>query len=176
VPVSGIDFYPTLLEFAGLEVPPEQEVDGQSMVRLLGGEDDPGIAGRDLFWHYPHYGNQGGDPSSIIRRGEWKLIHYHEDRHDELYNLAEDPGEQEDAHVANAELAIALRKTLDQWLEDTGATFPAPDPEYDSEKHAAYLRRQEHVVMPRLEAEHAQYLDPDWQPDADWWGSQVISD
>ncbi|MDA0321869.1 MAG: sulfatase [Verrucomicrobia bacterium] len=176
VPVSGIDFYPTLLELAGLEVPPGQEVDGQSMVKLLGGADDPAIAGRDLFWHYPHYGNQGGDPSSTIRRGDWKLIHYHEDGHDELYNLAQDPGEQDDVHVANAALAIALRETLDQWLDDTGAAFPAPDPEYDSEKHAAYLQRQEHVLMPRLEAEHAQYLDLDWQPNADWWGSQVIND
>jgi len=175
VRVSGIDFYPTLLELAGLDVPPEQEVDGRSMVRLLRGEHDPGIANRDLFWHYPHYGNQGGDPSSIIRRGQWKLIHYHEDGHDELYNLETDPGEQSDVSATHNETAAVLRSRLDEWLADVDAKFPVPDPEYDPEKRAAYLHRQEHAVMKRLEAEHARYLEPDWQPNDDWWGSRVLS-
>ena len=38
------------------------------------------IPERALYWHYPHYGNQGGEPSSIIRQGDWKLIHYYEHR------------------------------------------------------------------------------------------------
>ena len=59
-PVSGIDFYPTLLECAGLEVPTEQRIDGRSMVQLLSGGKDAAFTERDLFWHYPHYGNQGG--------------------------------------------------------------------------------------------------------------------
>jgi len=92
VPVSGIDFYPTLLELAGLGVPPNQTVDGRSIGALLRGGQDRALTERDLFWHYPHYGNQGGDPSSIIRRGPWKLIHYYEDGHDELYNLETDQG------------------------------------------------------------------------------------
>ena len=62
VPASGIDWYPTLLELAGVNVPPEQEVDGVSLVPLLKGNK---LAARPLYWHYPHYGNQGGEPSSI---------------------------------------------------------------------------------------------------------------
>jgi len=176
VPVSGIDFYPTLLELVGLDVPLEQEINGRSMVSLLRGEPDREMAGRDLFWHYPHYGNQGGDPSSMIRRGPWKLIHYHEDGHDELYNLDADPGEQDDVLAVHGEVAAALRERLDEWLAEVDAKLPVPDPEYDPEKGAAYLHRQEHVTMPRLEAEHARYLDPDWQPNEDWWGSMVITD
>jgi len=176
VPVSGIDFYPTLLELAGLDVPDEQVMDGKSMVPLLRGETDPGMTERDLFWHYPHYGNQGGDPSSIIRRGPWKLIHYHEDGHDELYNLEEDIGEQDDVSAANIELAASLRRRLDEWLKEVDAKFPVPDPDYDPEKQARYLHRQENKVMQKLEEEHARYLDADWEPNADWWGSQVIRD
>jgi len=176
VPVSGIDVYPTLLELAGLAVPPPQQVDGRSMTRLLAGEPDAAFAERDLFWHYPHYGNQGGDPSSIIRRGVWKLIHYHEDGHDELYNLERDPGEQRDLRAAQAGLASELRAALDRWLAEAQAKFPTPDPAYDARRAAARRRRLERELLPRLEAEHAQYLDPAWQPNEDWWGSQVIRD
>ena len=176
VPVSGIDFYSTLLEYAGLAVPAGQDVDGRSMVPLLSGAADAEMAGRDLFWHYPHYGNQGGDPSSMIRSGPWKLIHYHADGHDELYNLDDDEGEQHDVRAANEVPAADLRQRLDQWLVAVDAKFPVPDPEYDPAKAAARLHRLEHEQMPKLEAEHAQYLNPDWQPNADWWGSQVITD
>lgn len=176
-PVSGIDFYPTLLEFAGLSVPPEQEVDGRSIIPLLEGHHDAAIAERDLFWHYPHYGNQGGDPSAIIRSGDWKLIHYFEDRGwDELYNLATDPGEQHDVRAHHADLAIALRARLDRWLTEVDAKLPIPDPEYDAGKQAAYLNRLKGEGMANLEAQHARYLDPDWQPNDDWWGSQVVTD
>jgi arylsulfatase A-like enzyme len=176
VPVSGIDFYSTFLELVGLRVPEEQVVDGLTMCRLLRGEEDDAISERDLFWHYPHYGNQGGEPSSIIKRGPWKLIHYHEDGRDELYNLDEDEGEQDDVAVGNAEKAAELRKRLDSWLKEVDAKFPVPDPEYDPEKEAERLHRLEHKEMARLEEQHAQYVDPDWKPNDDWWGSQVIND
>src|SRR5205814_820448 len=47
----------------------------------------------NLFWHYPHYSNQGGKPSGAIRSGDFKLIESYEDGSLELYNLKEDPGE-----------------------------------------------------------------------------------
>ncbi len=175
-PVSGIDFYPTLLELAGVDLPRQQAVDGKSLTRLLRGEPDPAIAQRDLFWHYPHYGNQGGDPSSIIMHGSIKLIHYHEDGHDELYDLARDVGEQHDLASEQPEKARELRGRLDRWLREVNAKFPTPDPQYDPQKQAQYLQRQEQQVMAKLEEQHARYLEADWQPNADWWGSQVVRD
>jgi len=97
VPVNGIDWYPTLLELVGLKVPRKQQVDGVSLVPLLKGK---AIPGRPLYWHYPHYGNQGGEPSSIITEDNWKLIHYHEDGRDELYHLGKDEVEQKDLAAA----------------------------------------------------------------------------
>ena len=121
VPVSGIDFYPTLLDLAGLEIPAEQVIDGRSMVPLLRRRHDPAISERDLFWHYPHYGNQGGDSTSMIRRGPWKLIHYHEDGHNELYNLETDPGERRDVRNDQRNTADDLWLRLQRWLDETGA-------------------------------------------------------
>ena len=176
LPVSGIDFYPTLLDLAGLTPAEEQPIDGASMSALLRGNPDPVFAERDLFWHYPHYGNQGGDPSSTIRSGAWKLIHYYEDGRDELYDLEHDPGEHTDVMALNTSTASDLRQRLDSWLTDTGARFPVPDTEHKPALEAARLHKLEHELMPELEAQHAAYLDPDWQPDESWWGSQVVID
>ncbi|MEM7031392.1 MAG: sulfatase [Chloroflexota bacterium] len=176
VPVSGIDYYLTFMELTGLSAPSTQKIDGQSMVALLQGKQDSALSERDLFWHYPHYGNQGGDPSAIIRNGIWKLIHYYEDGHDELYNLETDLGEQNDILADNKEKADAMRQRLDAWLKETGAKFPIPDPHYDPEKEKKRLHELEFELMPQLEAQHAEYLDANWQPNEDWWGSQVTID
>jgi len=176
VPVSGIDFYPTFMDIVGLDIPSGQTIDGMSILPLLKGSENRELAERDLFWHYPHYGNQGGDPSSIIRSGEWKLIHYYENGKDELYNIVDDPGEQNDVLAENGDRATALRQRLDMWLAEVNAKLPIPDPQYDPAKEMAYLHKLEYELMPKLEAEHASYLDPKWQPNEDWWGSQITID
>ena len=67
-PVTGTDFYPTILAACGLPARPEQHLDGVSLLPLLKGKT---IAERPLFWHYPHYSNQGGEPVSMILEGDW---------------------------------------------------------------------------------------------------------
>ncbi|NKB68645.1 MAG: sulfatase-like hydrolase/transferase [Candidatus Latescibacteria bacterium] len=176
VPVSGIDYYPTLLDLAGVPVPEGQQVDGMSLAPLLAGHRDERVAGRDLFWHYPHYGNQGGDPSAIIRRGDWKLIHYFEDGHDELYNLAADPGEQADRAGYQPGEAAMLRQRLDEWLVEVKARLPVPDPDYEVAAEQQRLQQLGGEFMAQLERQHADYLRSDWQPNDDWWGSQVTVD
>jgi arylsulfatase A-like enzyme len=168
VPVSGIDWYPTLLELAGVPVPKEQDIDGVSLAPLLRGES---IADRPLFWHYPHYGNQGGEPSSIISEDDWKLIYYHEDGRNELYHLAADPSEQKDLAAAEPDRARTLRNKLDAWLEATGAKFPTKDPQFDAAKRAARWQQLETQGKQRLENQHASFLKPDFKPNPDWWGS-----
>jgi len=166
--VNGIDWYPTLLELAGIEVPAEQHVDGVSLVPLLKGNSIPP---RPLFWHYPHYGNQGGEPSSIIMEEDWKLIFYHEDGRNELYNLERDPAEQDDLAPEMPDRAHAMRRRLDAWLATSGARLPVPDPEFDPEKRAARWESLQTSGRQRLEKQHAGFLQDDFQPNPDWWGS-----
>lgn len=169
-PAIGMDFYPTMLELAGLPLMPEQHMDGVSLVPVLKGGK---IEKRDLCWHYPHYGNQGGEPSSIIRSGDWKLIYYHEDGRHELYNLANDLSEQNDLAAKNPERVNALKQRLVAWLKDTGATFPARDPRFSQEKFDEKIRKAREERMPKLEAQHARFLDKSKDPSPDWWGSAV---
>lgn len=169
-PVTGADFYPTFLEMAGLEMRPGEHQDGLSMVPLLNGGQ---IEERFLIWHYPHYGNQGGQPSSIIREGRWKLIHYFEDGRDELYNLEEDIGETIDLAFQNETIVNDLRSKLFVYLEDVGAKFPEIDPEYCAETEAMYLQKVEEELLPRLENQRMQYLSKDFNPGNNWWGSEV---
>lgn len=172
-PVTGTDFYPTLLELAGLDALPKQHLDGLSLVPLLKGDK---IVDRALYWHYPHYGNQGGEPSAIVRRGKWKLIHYYEDGHDELYDLIADLGEQKDLASAEPVRAKALREDLDDWLVQTGARIPKPDARYDAEKRKKQDLAVKAQRLPRLEKQHANFLSPDFKPNGNWWGSKVTVD
>jgi len=125
VPVTSTNFYPTILEMAGLELRPEQHMDGISMVNLAKGSKE---SDQVLFWHYPHYGNQGGTPSSAIRKGDYKLIEFFEDGRTELYNLTEDIGEKNDLSSEMPDLRDELLKELHQWQKDVDARMPTKSP------------------------------------------------
>ena len=172
-PVTGTDFYPTFLELAGLPLKPGQHKDGQSLVPVLKGGTLPE---RPLIWHYPHYGNQGGEPSSIIRLGDWKLIHYYEDDREELYNLRNDP--QETTDLAS-EYPIRVKEMSDKlfsMLNDMGARYPTKDPEWSAKLEQKHMYKVMHQLWPRLEKHRMEMLSPGFEPNDDWWGSNVTKD
>jgi arylsulfatase A-like enzyme len=172
-PVTGTDFFPTILELAGLPLKPKQHIDGVSLLPLLNGGN---IADRDLFWHYPHYGNQGGEPSSIIRSGNMKLIHYYEDGRDELYNLVDDIGEQTDLATSQVQITKSLRKKLDQWLAETNAKIPVADSRFNASTKESQLKNSSNGQLKSLESRHANYLKPEFKPNATWWNSLIPKD
>lgn len=130
-PVSSPDFFPTLLAATGAKSEPGQVFDGVNLVPVLKGESLPE---RSLFWHYPHYGNQGGAPSAAVRRGNWKLIEWYEDQRVELFNLAADLSEQTDRAAQEPHLVTQLRDELHAWQKEVGAKLPIPNPNFDPAK------------------------------------------
>jgi arylsulfatase A-like enzyme len=170
VPATGTDFYPTLLELAGAELKPGEHSDGVSLVPILTGRTLPE---RPLIWHYPHYGNQGGEPSSIIRLGDWKLIHYYEDSREKLYNLKTDLEETTDVSAEKPELTKQLSEQLFAYLNKVGARFPEKDPEYSEKLEKEYLKKVRTVRMPQLEKQRLEFLSEDFDPGNNWWGSQT---
>ena len=128
VPVTSPDFYPTLLQMAGLPLIPDQHCDGVSLMPLL---TQSGSVDRDaIFWHYPHYGNQGGTPGSSVRCGDYKLIEFFEDGRCELYNLKTDVGENHNLADKLPELTRELYQKLIAWREKAEAKLPVPNPDW----------------------------------------------
>lgn len=132
VPVTSPDFYPTLLEIAGLPQRPAQHVNGISLLPLLKGAES--IKREAIFWHYPHYGNQGGTPGSSVRMGDYKLIHFFEDDRVELYNLRDDIGEEMNLANENLILAKRLKTLLEDWQDSIQAKIPQPNPDFQTEE------------------------------------------
>ena len=124
--VTSPDFYPTLLEAAGLPARPDQHRDGMSFMPLLRG--DASFDRGAIFWHYPHYGNQGGTPGASVRLGSHKLIRFYEDERLELYDLDADPGESVDLSSRLPEIRDNLAALLARWLDEAGALMPEPNP------------------------------------------------
>ena len=128
-PVTSTDFYPTILDMAGLPARPKQHVDGVSLAPLLK-DADAKVSRGAIYWHYPHYGNQGGSPAGAVRFGDFKLIEFYEDRRVELYDLASDIGEQKDLAAAMPDKASSLRKMLSGWRKEVAARMPTTNPDY----------------------------------------------
>jgi uncharacterized sulfatase len=150
VPVHTVDFYPTFTALAAAKSSANHKLDGESLLPLL---TQTGPLRRDtLAWHMPTYtAMYGRTPCAVIRKGDWKLIHWFGDYLDprdftpdqtpygklvigprtELYHLAEDLSETRDLAASQPEKAKELRAALDAWFQDTGAGMPTQNPDFD---------------------------------------------
>lgn len=120
------DLFATVVDIAGAKAP--GTVDGRSLTPLLRGGK---LAERALFWHYPHYSNQGGVPGGAIREDEWKLIEFYEDGRLELYHLMSDAAERLNLVMKHGDRAKRMRAKLDGWRKAVGAVMPKVNPGYD---------------------------------------------
>ena len=170
IPVSGADLFPTLLDLAGIPLQPQNHADGVSLKPLLIGDE---IAERPLYWHYPHYGNQGGEPVTIMRKNNWKIIHYWEDNRLELYDLTTDLGETTDVSEIYKERTLEMNKELMDWLIAMDTQYAELDPLWDQLAREKRLEANKNILMPKLENQRKQMLSPDWKPNDDWWGSEA---
>lgn len=127
-PLTSPDLFPTLLDIAGLDLMPEQHSDGVSLTPLLHGDQD--FDRGPVYWHFPHYGNQGGTPTAAVREGKWKLIEWYEDDHLELYNMHDDIGETRDLTDQHPDVVADLHAKLKAWRDRMGARYPEPNPDY----------------------------------------------
>ena len=128
-PVATIDLGPTLLEAAGAAFPAGQKVDGVSLLPALLGKGIP--APRPLFWHFPCYIGKG-EPMSLVRVGDLKLIQRFAGPTFELYDLAKDPSESRDLAKEQPAKVAELRQLLAKWQAETGAFLAdQPNPAFD---------------------------------------------
>ena len=129
-PVINTDWIPTLLEMAGLSVPPG--LDGVSFAPLLTGRGP--APHRSLFWHFPHYTNQGSRPCGAMRDGDWMLVEYYDEEKVELYDLSADSSEVRDLAGREAARAATMRAALAAWRKRVNAQENSPNPDFDPSK------------------------------------------
>jgi arylsulfatase A len=137
--VCGIDIVPTVMDLLGQK--PDSKLDGVSLQQSLKGKK--ARRGAPLYWHYPHYSNQGGVPGGAIIEDDWKLIEFYEDRRLELFHLKQDPSESLNLAAQQKAMAIKLRDKLETWRKGVGAVIPTSNPGYDASKADQGLFGQE---------------------------------
>jgi arylsulfatase A-like enzyme len=125
-PVVSTDLYSTCLSASGATG--NDVTDGENLLPLL--KQHTSFPPRALFWHYPHYSNQGGRPSAAIRDGDWKLIEFFEDGRQELYHLSNDPSEQDNLAAQDSSRTSALAARLAEWRKQVAARLPTSNPQY----------------------------------------------
>ena len=134
-PVGSADFFPTLLEVAGIQVPPHLEIDGTSFMDQLQGSDAPIGAARPFTGTFPpifqpriDLGTWRTTPAGAIRKGDFKLIEFFETGEIELYNLTLDIGERNNLATIQPEKAKELHQQLRSWREALAAPMPRMKP------------------------------------------------
>lgn len=152
IPVISVDFYPTILDMVGIHTEKLNHVmDGRSIVPLLNAKNKKktDLASRPIFWHFPHYSNHGmQSPGGAVRLGDYKLLDYFENHTVQLFNLADDPGEENDLSEKMPEKVKELKSLLDQWRKDVKADMMQPNPDYNpNAKPAEFNTRNMHAKM-----------------------------
>ena len=138
-PIISVDYFPTILEMA--RVKSRGQIDGVSLMPLL---TPKGVPKRDaIYWHYPHYSNQGGPPGGAIRKGDYKLIEFYEGGRLELFNRKDDIGERVNLTRKEPRKAAELHAMLKRWRESVKASMPTVNPAFDADKADQGLRGAE---------------------------------
>lgn len=132
VPISSVDFYPTFLELSGTERPQQQTLDGESIMPLL--KESGTLKRNAIFWHYPHYSNQGGLPAGAMRQGDFKLVEDYHSGRSRLYNLSKDIGEKRDLSDEMPGKTNSMRSRFYAWLDSVNARVPDGNPDFDPSK------------------------------------------
>jgi arylsulfatase A-like enzyme len=147
-PVVNTDWIPTLLELAGISpvgrsptasLPGRSEtpsyvggLDGVSFAALLTGRGP--APQRPLFWHFPHYTNQGSRPTGAMRDGNWMLVEYYDEEKAELYDLGKDIAEARDLAAQQPDRVASMRAALAAWRKSVAAQDNRPNPDFDPAK------------------------------------------
>jgi arylsulfatase A-like enzyme len=126
VPVTQLDYLPTLLEACGVKV--EGSFDGMSVLPLWKGDK---ISGRMLYWHFPHYTNQGSRPAGAVREGNWKLVEHYDNGRAELYDLSKDVSEAKDLAEREPERVKSMKAKLAAWRKSVNAQENTPNPAFE---------------------------------------------
>jgi len=141
LPVTTADLFPTIARAINQNFRRDKSLDGENILQMLA--KTQAYKNRQLYWHYPHYSNQGGKPGSAIRAANYKLIYNYEDETVELYDVVNDIAEKNNIASAHSQIVKQLRKKLLKWLKETGALVPYKNPAYNPSAMTGKIKEHE---------------------------------
>ena len=118
---------------------------------------------RTLYWHLPHYTNQGSRPAGAVRDGDWKLVEHYDDDRVQLFNLANDIGESRNLASAEPARTAALREKLRAWRKSVDAQENGPNPAVNESMYVAL-----YVTFDPTRFDPLRAGDVEWQKVAEW--------
>ncbi|MFC4992835.1 sulfatase [Rubritalea tangerina] len=116
--ITVLDYFPTLLEWAGVE-DYKSMLDGESIVPLLEGGS---LGERALFWHIAS--NYKTPANTVMKKGAWKLIQFLKTGEVELYHLVDDPLEERNLAKSHADRAKLMLDEMESWREKHSVPLP----------------------------------------------------
>lgn len=121
--VTQYDLYPTFCDLAGGTWP--DEIEGGSLRdQWLDGSDLPvDRPTESLVWHYPHF-NRQATPHTAIISGDYKLVKFWEDHTTYLFNVKNDPTEQDNLRSSNTAKVEVLEDKMNQYLAQRQVLMP----------------------------------------------------
>ncbi len=141
--IQSSDFYPTFLDLLALKPQAGQQFDGISIVPALKGKP---LDRQAIFTFYPHNGTvpDWQPPSVTATEKEWKLIRlFYQGENGahryKLFNLKDDLGEKHDLSAQEPERVKAMDARIEQFLVDTQAVRPVPNPKFDPSQYQPEL-------------------------------------
>ncbi len=156
------DLFPTLAEIAGATVPTGLDLDGRSLVPLI---KDPNATwpDRKTFFHVGRWAKTGaprnfgkGDPDPdhakyknyAVRSEKWRLVN------DELYNIEQDPGEENNVAAEYPEVTHEMRSAFDAWWDEVRPLMVNEDASLDVAKpfRDQFYKQKEESGIPDWDA------------------------
>lgn len=141
--IQTSDFYPTLLNQFGIQIPADHPVDGIDITSALGGGqlDREGIV---TYFPTPPPVPNWLPPAISLHSGDWKLFRLFHQGEDgahayRLYNLAEDIGEQNNLAAQYPERVQEMDRIIETQIQETGGVVPVPNPRFDPTQYRPEL-------------------------------------
>lgn len=132
-PVTSVDFFPTLMDIAGISTNSIHQLEGKSLLPVL--IDQKKLDERPLYWHFPHHRNDGLTMAAAIREGDWKLIWEFESDSLYLFNLKQDLGEVNNLAAKFPEKKNNLLAKLKDWQLETDAEMPTINSDFEQNEN-----------------------------------------
>lgn len=132
----GWDLFPTFCDWLNIETLPSG-LEGGSLATVLTQGDQADVAREHpyLVIHFPHYQLwKGGQPSTALYQGDYKLIKFWETGDYHLYNLEKDISESNNLSKTDTNRVVHMSRLMSNYLASINAGIPTVNTQFNHQQ------------------------------------------